>query len=344
MSASLGTLIRTVIVDDSRSYVAALSAVLADYPDFRLLGVARDGTEAVELVTRLRPDLVIMDAVMPGLDGVSATAQIMSVAPCAVVVMSRQFDADLQEVIFDALRAGAVDFLPKPRELQERRTRDRLVDTLRAMSGVKVVRRRPVGPALPERNRAGEFQLVAIGSSTGGPPALCEIFRQLSPDFPAPILVAQHIASGFSLGLSRWLSGSTPLKSMLVEQPLVPEAGTVYFPADDHHLQWASGKLIAARANEPGVVPSVDRLFHSLLPRASSVVAVMLTGMGADGAAGMSALRAAGAHTLVQDEVSSVVYGMPRAAKEAGAAIEELPLSRIGPRLRELVIPRNGVK
>jgi two-component system chemotaxis response regulator CheB len=328
-------MIRTVLVDDSVSFRSALAAVLREDPDFELVGTAHNGLEAVRLVREKRPDLVIMDVMMPGMDGLKATAQIMSEAPCAVVIVSSLMEVEAQKLIFEALRVGAVEVLGKPHDVRVKATRDRLLATLKAMAGVKVVRRRLAKPSPAKGQLDQKLKLVAVGSSTGGPPALVEVLRHLSPDFP-PVVVAQHLAAGFAQGLRQWLSDVTELEIQLVNKSMPLAAGRVYLAADDMHLEVYQDEVHPLPGKLASPVPSVDRLFQSLTPMASGVVGVVLTGMGGDGAKGLLALKQQGAHTLVQDESSSLVYGMPRVAKELGAAVEELPLPSIGPRLLAL--------
>ncbi len=330
-------MIRTVLVDDSISFRSALALVLKEDPDFELVGTAHNGLEAVRLVREKRPDLVIMDVVMPGMDGLKATAQIMSEAPCAVVIISTLMEVQAQKLIFEALRVGAVEVLGKPHDVRVKATRDRLLATLKAMASVKVIRRRPnLRPPEPGTAPRQRVKVVAIGSSTGGPPALVEVLRHLGTDFP-PVVVAQHLASGFAHGLRQWLSDVTALEVQLVQRPLKLLPGCVYLAADDMHMEVAGDEVLALSGREDSPVPSVDRLFGSLARQEGScMVGVVLTGMGGDGAKGLVALRAQGAHTIVQDEATSLVYGMPRVAKEMDGAVEELPLPFIGPRLLAL--------
>jgi two-component system, chemotaxis family, protein-glutamate methylesterase/glutaminase len=326
-------MIRTLVADDSPAFREALAAVLREDPEFHVLGGAADGAEAVQKAKLQRPDLIVMDVVMPGMSGLTATAEIMSQTPCAVVVMSRLMDTGAQQVAFEALRAGAVEVMGKPRDLRDPKTKESLRQLLKAMSSVKVVRHRKP-KELPAAT--AEVGLLAIGASTGGPPALREILRHLPESFPSSVLVAQHLASGFTRGLRRWLEDCLELDVYIVDQAVRPQPGCVYLPLDDHDLVMEQGQVRSVRAEGAHSAPSVNRLFGSLVDGAPRACAVLLTGMGSDGAEGLKALHARGCHTIVQDEESSLIYGMPRAAKELGAATEELPLHTIGPRLRAL--------
>lgn len=333
-------MIRTLLADDSASFRAVLTAVLGEAGGFQVVGTASSGEDAVRLARELRPSLVVMDVVMPGGDGIEATARIMNDSPCPVVVMSSLMDAQAQQVVFRALAAGAVDAVGKPKDLGQASARSQLVSALRAMAAVKVVRRRtPSADRAPAARRSGRMHQLVIGASTGGPPALCEVLRHLPRSFPAPIFIAQHLAAGFSTGLGRWLGDASGLPVRIVQGAEPARPATVYLPLDGHHLLVVGDKVdsVAARPDELPV-PSVNRLFDSTLTCAQTTAAVLLTGMGADGAEALSRLRAAGAYTIVQDESSSLVYGMPRVAREMNAAREELSLNEIGPRLVQLAL------
>lgn len=329
-------MIRVLLVDDSQSFRLALGAVLRQDPEFEVVGLAKSGTEGLMLARTLRPDLVVMDLVMPGMNGLEATHALMREVPCPVVIVSSLVDTNAQQVVFEALRAGAVEVMKKPRDLGAPAVRREMLETLRAMAKVAVVQLR--GSTAPKASPVNGVPpgLVVIGASTGGPPALSEILRQLPATFPWPIVVAQHLASGFSAGLCQWLQGCTALPVHSVDHGMRLMGGSVYLAPDDHHLElaWPFIRTIPVASSEV-VSPSVDRLFGSargVLP----LVAVLLTGMGEDGARALKDLHDLGAHTLVQDEGTSLVWGMPRVARELGAAREELSLSRIGPRLLAL--------
>lgn len=325
-------MIRTIVVDDSKSFRAAVAAILADAGDFEIIGTAGTGEEAVTLVSALKPDLVLMDVMMPGLDGLAATSQIMASAPCPVVVLSALMDTAAQRLAFDALTAGAVEVLPKPKDVRSPATRQRLVSTLRAMASVKVVRRRVARPS----PKVSVVRLVVIGASTGGPPALRQVLSHLGPTFPAPVVIAQHLATGFVEGLSGWLRDALRMRVQVVNGAKVMEPGTIYLPTDEHHIVVEGSRVTTVRSEGDSVVPSVDRLIRSAQSFGPGVIGIILTGMGEDGANALVELRRSGHHTIVQDEESSVVYGMPRVARELGGATEELALSAIGPRLLAL--------
>ncbi len=322
-------MITTLVVDDSPTFRAALLAVLETAPGFKVIGSAASGAQAVSLATSLRPALVLMDAMMPDMDGVAATRAIMSEAPCAIVMLTALGADQYQRIAFEALEAGAVDVMGKP-DLTVPRARTLLLDHLSAMSAVRVVRRRrPGGPP-----RA--LKLVLVGSSTGGPPAVRTLLETLPAHFPAPIVVAQHLANGFAAGLAQWLSECTALSVKLVTTRESLTGGTVYLAGDDCHLELDGAFVMAKPAAGDHATPSVDRLFLSAARSPEGVVGIVLTGMGTDGLKGLLALRERGCLTFAQDEASSLVYGMPRAAVQAGAATEQLPPAGIAIRIRQL--------
>ncbi len=336
--------IRTVVADDSPAFRQALITVLGEDPTFQVVGTAGTGEDAVRRVRELRPNLVVMDVQMPGMTGVAATAAIMSEAPCAIVVMSGLMQTGGQQVAFEALRAGAVDAIGKPRDLNLAAPRQALRTLLRAMAEVRVVRRRgDAGSRVQPVSSRAPVQLVALGASTGGPPALREVLRHLPAQFPAPLLVAQHLAAGFSAGLRQWLAESTALQVVRVTTPVLPLPGTLYLPDEGCDLLLRRGAVVSAPSASLAV-PSVDRMFRSLLDSPRGVVAVMLTGMGRDGADALLELRQRGARTVAQDEETALIDGMPRAARELGAAEATLGLPAIGRWLCDLagVAPVEG--
>lgn len=322
--------IKVLVVDDSATFRAALGGVLGGAPDFQIVGQASTGAEAVALARSLEPSLVLMDALMPDMDGVAATRAIMSEAPCAIVMLTAIGADQYQRTAFEALEAGAVDVMAKP-DLSSPRARAELLDHLKAMSEVRVVRRRRTGN-FPVRS----LKLVLIGSSTGGPPAVRTLLEALPAHFPAPIVVAQHLANGFAEGLGQWLAECTKLRVKVVASREVLEGGTVYLAADDRHLELDGAFVLAKPASGDHATPSVDRLFISAARHPEGVVGVVLTGMGTDGLKGLLTLRERGCTTFAQDEASCLVYGMPRAAVQAGAASEQLSPASIAIRIRQL--------
>ncbi|MDP1822325.1 MAG: chemotaxis protein CheB [Archangium sp.] len=328
--------IRVLVADDSPAQRRLVCALLERAPGLEVIAEARDGLEAVEKVVRLRPDVVTMDVQMPGLNGLDATATIMSRAPSRIIIICAVSEVSQVALSFQAMNAGALELIAKPDGTEDvGRWGARVVDAIRLMSEVPVVgRRRPDSPALPATpSFAHRAEVVGLAASTGGPPALARILGALPCDF-APILVAQHIAPGFTPGLTRWLQSVVPLRIVQAVTGAVPQPGTVTFAPDGCDLEVDLQGTVRFRRATGTVWPSGDRLLSSLAasfgPRAAGVV---LTGMGEDGAQGLLALRRRGGATFAQDAESSVVYGMPRAAWQLEAASAQLPLEQIAPML-----------
>lgn len=340
-------MIRVVVAEDSLTVRQLLVAILESDPEVRVVGQAKDGAEAVELTLRLKPDLITMDVHMPTLDGLEATKEIMVRAPTPIVIVSSSSSREDVGLSMDALRAGALMVVTKPDDPHSEVFNGRRAQFLtmaKAMAQVKVVRRwaprtRPVTPAARPRRAAGaQLRLLAIAASTGGPAALQRILADLPHNFPAPIIVVQHIAAGFVGGLADWLDGSCNLHVKVAEhgEPLL--AGTVYLAPDERHLGVTPDAHIAVSATPPvnGFRPSGTYLFESAARSyGAALAAIILTGMGNDGVAGLAAVNAAGGPVLAQDEATSVVYGMPREAIEAGVVDAILPIDSIAAWLTE---------
>jgi len=340
-------MIRIVLVEDSLTVRALLREIVVGEPGMIVVGEAGNGIEAVELTRTLRPDLVVMDIAMPRMDGFEATRRIMVEVPTPIVIVSARYDVRDVEVSMHALRVGALTAVPKPRgplSPQFETDAREFVDMLRLMSQVKVVRRwsrerRSTNPPVVNRPEVRP-RVVAMAASTGGPAAIHHILSELPAEFPLPILVVQHIAQGFVGGFASWLDAAGPLRVQVASdgEPLAP--ATVYIAPDDRHLGVAQRSRIALADALPiqGFRPSATHLFASVADQfGRAAVGVILTGMGDDGCAGLAAVRREGGRILVQDEKTSVVFGMPGAALQAGLSDWTLPLPDIAAVLRSLV-------
>ena len=336
-----GSPLRVVIVNDSKTMRAALRAALAFAPDFIVVAEAADGVEAVEVVEMTRPAVVLMDVVMPRSDGYAATRAIMARVPTPIVMISAVVDPRDSAVVFETLEAGALCIAEAPPAPTDPRYRFRcatLAQLVRSMAAIDVTRSRRAGEIAPPapRSRASRsstnISVIGIAASTGGPGALVAILAALPLDVMPPILIVQHIASGFSESFALWLTERTrhPVEVARHGTPL--ERGRVHVAPDDRHLGITADHRIELSTDAPiGLQrPAGDYLFQSLArlagPRSLGVV---LTGMADDGANGAVALRRAGGIIAAQDEATSVIYGMPKAAMERGGVDNVLPLGEI---------------
>jgi len=345
---SPGKKVRVVVADDSLVAREMLFQILSSDPRIDVVGQAHDGEEAVDLVRQLRPDLVTMDIHMPKMDGLEATERIMAFTPTPILVVSSSVHGEGMGLAFDALNLGALEVIKKPEPKDwadlERIGRE-VLSKVKILANVRVIthvrgRRDHHGyRAKPTSGHTEGQSTVAIGSSTGGPSALMSVLGPLPGDFPAPILVAQHIADGFIPGLVTWLDTSSKIKIVQAEEGMVPVPGTAYFAATGANMVLAGDKLRFEEPREHQLyIPSADTLFESVAhSRGKNAVGVLLTGMGADGARGLKRLKDAGAETIAQDEETSTVFGMPRAAIELGAAGQVLAITDIAAALVELV-------
>jgi two-component system, chemotaxis family, protein-glutamate methylesterase/glutaminase len=343
--------VRVLIVDDSVVVRHVLKRLLESDPEIRVIGMAADGGEAVELTAQLRPDLVTMDLMMPGMDGLEATARIMAYHPTPVLFFSSYFDHDGMHSRIDALAAGALDVVEKPTLVPDDQwdaQADALVRKVKTLAQVPVVahirgahvRARQVTPAARRAGRTGQASdVIAIGVSSGGPRVLDEILAGLPTAFALSVLVVQHMAEGFMPGLIEWLQQRCPLPIKLAVDDDLILPGRVLFAPDSAHLVAQRTGRVHLSGSEPvnGHRPSVDVLLGSVArlygDRAAGIV---LTGMGSDGASGLLALRHAGGVTMAQSEESCAVFGMPRAAIELGAAQRVLSPAQIVEALRTL--------
>ncbi|MGH2787643.1 MAG: chemotaxis-specific protein-glutamate methyltransferase CheB [Actinomycetota bacterium] len=338
--------LRVLVVDDSEVARRLLVGIFAADPDLEVIGEAANGEEAYEKATALNPDVITMDLHMPAMNGFQATRKIMEDSPRPIVIVSSDDNAAHVARSFEALEAGALTVLRKPNlngsGADGRRQTEELTSTIKLMAGVTVFRRRktrrhpPVPPPITELRN--EIEIVAIGSSTGGPAALKAVLETLPATLPVPILVAQHLARGFDRGLAEWLDSVTALRVALAVDGKRPVPGEALIAPHGVHLGVTKDRRIRLSDSRPlgGHRPAATFLFDSVArvygPRSFGVI---LTGMGDDGTAGLRTLKAAGGCVLAQDEASCVVYGMPGAAVRAGVVTESMSPTEIGLRITE---------
>lgn len=344
---------RCLVVDDSPTFRAVLRRVFARAPGLQIVGEAGDGEEAVVRTLELRPDVITMDVRMPRRDGLQAIAEIMRVRPTPIVVISAAAGDGNDELTFQALKLGALEVLGKPNalaapafEAQTKALRDAVYEVAslahrprpapRATAAEPAPRRR--GP-LPKISATSPLSCIGVVASTGGPPALARVLSALPGDFPAPIVVVQHIARGFLAGMVRWLAPQCAVQVRLAARGDALAPATVLFAPDDFHTMISLGRV---RLDDGPPVkslrPSGTVLLSSLAREYGAAAAgLVLTGMGDDGVAGLQLMRDRGSFTAAQGKASSVVFGMPEVALRTGAAQVALEVEEIAPALVRLV-------
>lgn len=351
MTAEAGR-VRVVVAEDSITARHLLVTLLRDDPEITVVGEAANGVEAIELIRRLHPSVVVMDIRMPVMDGFEATKRIMIESPTPVVIVTAAADPDV-ELSLRAVQLGALALLAKPTapsapEFPAQAAR--LVSLVKAFADVKVVRRRrafddddeaPAGDGAPHGAAAAE--IVAIAASTGGPAALYRLLELVPRTCGAPLVIVQHIADGFTAGLVSWLSSGTPLPVKIAEHGEWLAPGTIYVAPEQRHLEVTRRRTVALLDEPPvgGFRPSATVLFHSVAAAyGPAATVVVLTGMGRDGLDGVAAVKKAGGRVLAQDEATSVVFGMPGAIVAEGLADLVGPVEVLAERLRAVVSRR----
>jgi two-component system response regulator WspF len=327
------------IVNDLPMALEALRRVLALRPDHAVIWAALDGAQAVALCGQETPDLVLMDLIMPGMDGVEATRQIMAATPCAILVVTASVATNAPRV-FDAMGYGAIDAVDTP-VLGRADGPESAAAFLHKIDTVaKLVGTRRFIPSADTFNDTWIItrreRLVAIGASAGGPAALTAVLSGLPKDFPAAVVIVQHVDERFAKGLADWLSRDSALPVRVAKEGDRPTAGSALLAGTNDHLRFISSERIGytPEPRDQAYRPSVDVFFASVGTHwPGEAVGVLLTGMGRDGAQGLKTLRDKGHYTIAQDQPTSTVYGMPKAAASLGAAVDILPLERIAPRL-----------
>lgn len=339
--------VRVLVVEDCPAMQQMIVYLLRSDPQIEVAGTACDGDEAVNSVVESCPDVVVVDVNMRKINGFELTRRIMETKAVPVVIVSANWQPSEVATTFKAVEAGAVAVVGKPHAPGHRDFKfeaAKLIEIVKAMSEVKVVRRwsRPrVDESRPRaRLASSNVRAVAIGASTGGPAVLQTILGRLPRDFPAPVLIVQHIATGFLQGMADWLASTTsfPIQIARADDVLLP--GHAYLAPDGLHMGVTNdGRiLLGLEAPDAGLRPSVAHLFASVARvYGPDCAAILLTGMGKDGAAQLKLLRHRGALTIAQDQDSSVVFGMPGEAVRLGAACHVLPPEPIAALLESVV-------
>lgn len=337
---------KIAIVNDSVMALESLRQVIKSSSRYQVIWVAQDGAEAVAQCKQARPDIILMDLIMPVMDGVEATRHIMAETPCAIVVVTASVTGNASKV-FDAMGAGALDAINTPvlgmtgsgegqqLLLQKIKNVARLIDV--------------TNHAQAEENKPHDIHainhdkgdcLICIGSSTGGPAALKQLLLEIPADFHASIVIIQHVDQEFAQSFAEWLDNEVPIHVRIAHEGDRLTPGRVLVAGRDDHLVMDRHHRLQY-TSEPETYayrPSVNVFFESVAAHwPHRAIGVLMTGMGRDGGAGLLALKNAGCHTMAQDQATSAIYGMPKAAAELGAAIDILPLPEIAPKLIELL-------
>ncbi len=358
-------MIKVLVVEDSTVVRELLVHLLGSDPKIQVVGTAKDGEEAVEVSRQKKPDVITMDINMPKMNGFKATRRIMETVPTPIVIVSGSLDTDDVATTFRVLEAGALTIVPRPAGLghpDHERSAKELVQTVKLMSEVKVVKRwararqgqqagesgAMIAPSVPPagvREALGDVHVVAMGASTGGPVTVHTILRLLPKDFPLPILLVQHMSPGFVDGFAKWLTQSSAVPVQIALNGELPIPGHAYVAPDGFQMGLTDDGRIALRqaSAEDGFCPSVSHLFQSVAAVfGRKAIAVLLSGMGRDGAAEVKVLKEQGAVTIAQDKASSAVYGMPGEAVRLGAATYVLPPEKIAATLATLAHGRGN--
>jgi two-component system chemotaxis response regulator CheB len=342
--------VRVMIVEDSAVIRLLLTRMIEADPRLRLTAAFSNAEDAIIALPRVKPDVVSMDIRLPGMDGLEAIARIMTDHPLPIVVFADAVEDTSLKISMNALRAGALTVVEKPRGLgtvEGDALAESICTQLFIMSQVPVIRRRsfatprPAVAAPPQAALgAGKPAVLAIAASTGGPPALAKVLGDLPTPFPLPILLVQHMGAPFMEGFASWLDGILKLDVRLAVADEHMQPGVVHVAPGDRHLAVKAGGVLRLLDDAPqrGQRPAANVLFSSLarLPNLSAV-GILLTGMGEDGADGLLAMRRAGNYTITEDESTAIVYGMPGAARRIGASCASVPLEAIGPTLMRLL-------
>jgi two-component system chemotaxis response regulator CheB len=345
-------MIKVLIVDDSKVVQEFMKHILTSDPDIQIVGIASSGHEAIELASKMRPDVISMDFHMPDMNGCDAARTIMETTPTPIVIVTASLSREDVIKNFNPYENGVLAVLLRPPGMQHPdfvTASNMLIQTLKQMSKIKVVSLFP--PCIKEQigtprllqkfeNDLKRIQVIAIGASTGGPRALQRILSGLPKDLPVPVLIVQHITAGFGKGFMEWVSATAGIKLKIAEEGEQISAGIGYIAPDNFHMGVSQGSKINLGNQPPenGLKPSVSYLFRSVAQTfGPNALGVLLTGMGKDGADELKEMKDKGAITLVQNEESSVVFSISAEAIKTGASDHILSIEKISDFFKVLV-------
>lgn len=325
------------IVNDVAMICTLLTNVIHDNTQHQVIWTAEDGQSAINKAREDTPDMILMDLIMPGINGIDATREIMTSSPCAIVIVTASLDKNA-DMVFSAMGHGALDAIATP-DLSQNLDKNGVSLLLRKLSLIDILIRPPkkecsqkIPPSSKTLREGNNQPLVAIGASTGGPKALATLLSALPEYVPASIVIVQHVDENFTAGLAEWLDSQCHLNVSVAKSGSQVEINKVYLAGGDKHLL-LNNKLRFHYTQDPveyAYRPSIDEFFHSVNQRWSGpTIGVLLTGMGNDGAEGLLRLKNNSGLTIAQDEKSCAVYGMPKAAVKINAAHMVLPINDI---------------
>jgi two-component system chemotaxis response regulator CheB len=342
-------IIKVLVTDDSALTREVIKDIFRLTEDIIIVGEAADGKSAIELTHKVKPDLVLMDLMMPVMDGLTAIEEIMAHAPTPILVLSASLgDRDVNNA-FDAIKRGALDVMAKPEgfttEAVSPGFASAIIENVRMLARIKVIRRRATRSRVPpssELKSEEPHRILAIGASTGGPQAVMKIVSSLPAGFNASVLIVQHIASGFAYGFAQWLNRESSIPVRLAKDGEDFRPGTALVAPSNCHMTVGGGRIKLTKEQPVNCCrPSIDVLFKSLaLEHGGAVVGILLSGMGKDGAEGLTHIRKRGGMTIAQDEESCAVFGMPKAAIAMDAVDMVVPLGNIPQTISRLFVAR----
>lgn len=356
-------MVKVLIVDDSRTVCQYLEYILNEDPNIEVIGVVHDGLQAIKFIENKKPDIVTMDIDMPKMNGLEATRRIMSSTPLPIIMVTASRNAHDKKLGIEALASGALSIVNKPLGFSPENDDNKaeyLIKLIKIYAQMKVVKRtyrpkeamiaRPVSPPQSGEDTLDIAQFlnrkyVTVGVSSGGPTVLVEIFSKIGKGFPYPILVVQHISEGFLESMVAWLNRMLQISIKVAEKDEELEPGCIYFAPDKYQMSVRLNRIELSYNDEIKICPSVEHLFRQQsLYYGKETIAIMLTGMGRDGAAEMKRLRDKGAVTIAQDEESALVYGMPGEAVKYGGVDHVLSPEQIANLLLQIEKSKKEIK
>ncbi len=341
---------RVAIVNDSNVATMGLEKILSTTGEHQVAWTAKDGEEAVKNCAKDTPELVLMDLIMPVMNGLEATRQIMKISPCPILIVTASVDENVA-MVFEAMGVGALDAVSTPvlggnGQVSGDNELLRKIATIKKLTEAAIKRERRQIDSIDSRSPMSDSPLLAIGASTGGPLAVSKILTRLPENYPAAGVIVQHVDQQFSVEMASWLDNQCALTVRVAENGDRMTPGTIVLAGTNNHLKLDADGTLKYSPEPRHIVyrPSVDVFFETIATYwRGKMLGILLTGMGRDGAKGLLELRKRGVHTIAQDETSCAVYGMPKAAVEIDAAVEVMSIDRIATSAVEYFMKKNYI-